>query len=262
MMDAQAIALHLAESIDISGCRQAIKKELIFGDRDELFYADANCYVYIFRYGIVSFYGYDEENIKAFLVDLKPFCEKWRQSDLTEAIELELLPDGGRVKVTNSKISLPESNVEAMRLTLMHLSQSVALDFFAGLSEQIMKETRKHTNYLENKGNLDLSGKKLKRYIARVLNINNQISENLYIFDSPEVVWEDEELDRLDRNLKLTFDLKERYRTIKEQGYIIKENLSLFKDIMDHRESSRLEWIIIILILVEVMDLFIMRIIN
>jgi uncharacterized Rmd1/YagE family protein len=149
-----------------------------------------------------------------------------------------------------------------MRLTLMHLSQSVALDFFAGLSEQIMKETRKHTNYLENKGNLDLSGKKLKRYIARVLNINNQISENLYIFDSPEVVWEDEELDRLDRSLKQIFDLKERYRTIKEQGYIIKENLSLFKDIMDHRESSRLEWIIIILILVEVMDLFIMRIIN
>src|SRR5690606_4097956 len=126
---------------------------------------------------------------------------------------------------------------------------------FAGLSDQILKETRKHTNYLENNGRLDLGGKELKKYIARVLNINNQISENLYIFDSPEVVWEDEELDRLDRSLKQIFDLKERYRTIKEQGYITKENLELFKDIMDHRESSRLEWIIIILILVEVLDL-------
>lgn len=261
-MDSQAIALHLAESIDISGCRKTINRKLIFGDRDELFYSDASRYLYIFRYGIVSFYGFGESDISNVLEEIKPHCDGWRQSDLTESIEMELVPDGSRAKVTNSRIILPQSNVEGMRLVLLHLSQSVALDYFSGLSEQIMKETRKHTNYLEHNGKLDLGGKKLKKYIAKVLNINNQISENLYIFDSHEVVWEDEELDRLDRNLKQIFDLKERYRTIREQGYIIKENLSLFKDIMDHRESSRLEWIIIILILVEVMDLFIMRIIN
>ena len=79
-------------------------------------------------------------------------------------------------------------------------------------------------------------------------------------FKEPD--WEDQELDRLDKGLKQIFDLKERYRNIKEQGVVIKENLSLFMNIMDHRESSRLEWIIIILILVEVVDLFIMRLIN
>ena len=40
---------------------------------------------------------------------------------------------------------------------------------------------------------------------------------------------------------------------------IIKEDLELFKDIMDHRESSKLEWIIIALILLEVVDLFVFR---
>ncbi len=261
-MDSKAIALHLAGNIDISAYRQAIGRKLIFGDRDELFYADGPQYLYVFRYGIVSFYGFDKASMTEILDGLKPFCEGWDQSELNDEMEIEVVPDGEPAKVTNNKIIMPQSNVEGMRLALLHLSQSVALDHFAGLSDQIMKETREHTNYLEHHGRLDLGGKKLKRYIARVLNINNQISENLYIFDSPEVVWEDEALDRLDRNLKQIFDLKERYRTIKEQGYIIKENLSLFKDIMDHRESSRLEWIIIILILVEVLDLFIMRIIN
>ncbi|MFD2098172.1 RMD1 family protein [Flagellimonas iocasae] len=261
-MDFKAIALHLAGSIDISGCRQAIHKKLLFGDRDELFYSDEGGYVYIFRYGIVSFCGLDEASIATITSELKPFCEAWQQSDLTEEIEVELASGNVKPKVTNNKIILPESDIEAMRLTLLHLSQSVALDYFSGLSEQIMKETRQHTNHLELYGKLDLGGKKLKSHIGRVLNINNQISENLYIFDSHEVTWEDEHLDRLDRSLKQIFDLKERYRTIKEQGYIIKENLSLFKDIMDHRESSRLEWIIIILILVEVVDLFIMRLIN
>ena len=261
-MDSKAIALHLAGSIDISGCRKSFDRQLVYGDRDELFYADKDRYLYVFKYGIVSFFGFNNETIKAISEELKPFCNEWHHPELTEEIELEIQSGQTQPRVTNNKIVLPASNIEAIRLVLLHLSQSVALDYFEGLSEQIMKETRQHTSYLEHNGKLHLGGKKLKKYIAKVLNINNQISENLYIFDSHEVTWEDENLDRLDKNHKQIFDLKERYRTIKEQGHIIKENLSLFKDIMDHRESSRLEWIIIILILVEVMDLFIMRIIN
>jgi uncharacterized Rmd1/YagE family protein len=261
-MKTRAIAQHLAGSIDISGCRQAFNGELVFGDRDELFYSNNEGYLYIFKYGIVAFLGYDDTAITQVFEKLRPFCLGWRKPELTEEIEVELVAGQIQPKVGNNTVTLPESNIEAMRLTLLHLSQSVALDYFSGLSEQIMKETREHTTHLEYFGKLDLGGKKLKRHIGRVLNINNQISENLYIFDSHEVTWEDEALDRLDKSLKQTFDLKERYRTIKEQGYIIKENLSLFKDIMDHRESSRLEWIIIILILVEVMDLFIMRLIS
>ena len=99
----------------------------------------------------------------------------------------------------------------------------------------------------------------MKRFIGKILNIKNKISENLYIFDSPEITWEDEQLNKLNTDLKQTFDLKDRYHLIHDRIEIIKENLELFKDIMDHRESSRLEWIIIILILVEVVDMFILK---
>jgi len=261
-MESKAIALHLAEQIDIPAFREAMGKEPYLGDRDELFYCENSSFLYIFRYGIATFYGFDQGSLSDILTKIEPFCKGWQSQRMSDEMEIELGLGGTAARATNNKIILPESNVEAMRLSLLHLSQSVALDHFAGLSEQIMVETRGHTDHLERHGKLDLGGKKLKKYIARVLNINNQISGNLYIFDSPEEVWEDEGLDRLDRELKQIFDLKERYRTIKEQGYIIKENLSLFKGIMDHRESSRLEWIIILLILVEVLDLFIMRIIN
>ena len=261
-MASEALALHLATSINITACRKALDKELIVGDRDELFYSDASRYLYIFRYGVVSFFGYSEPEIAQLLKEIEPYCEEWRPSDINETMEMELVSDRENATIENEKVLLPKSNVEGIRLALLHLSQSVALDYYAGLSEQAMKETREHTTYLEENGKLDIGGKKLKRHIAKVLNINNQISENLYIFDSHEVVWEDLELDRLDKGLKQIFDLKERYRNIKEQGHVIKETLSLFMNIMDHRESSRLEWIIIILILVEVVDLFIMRLIS
>ena len=107
----------------------------------------------------------------------------------------------------------------------------------------------------ERKGKIFMGGIKLKKYIGRTLNLKNRISANLYIFDSPEETWEDENLSKLDIGLKKTFDLQARFRTIREGLEIVKENLELFKDLLQYRNSIVLEWIIITLILVEVINL-------
>jgi uncharacterized Rmd1/YagE family protein len=94
------------------------------------------------------------------------------------------------------------------------------------------------------------------------LNLKNRIAENLYIFDSPEETWEDENLSKLDIGLKKTFDLQTRFRIIQEGLEIIKENLELFKDMLQYRNSIVLEWIIIILIFIEVINLFFEKIFH
>jgi uncharacterized Rmd1/YagE family protein len=43
---------------------------------------------------------------------------------------------------------------------------------------------------------------------------------------------------------------------------IVKDNLELFKDILQYRNSVVLEWIIIILISIEVINFFIEKILN
>lgn len=146
-------------------------------------------------------------------------------------------------KVTFNKVILPNFDSESIRLVMLNTSQSVALDRYLEITEQLLEETNVHTKLLERKGKLNISGTNLKRFIGKVLNVKNEISENLYIFDSPDSTWENEDLNRLDMELKQTFDLKDRYRYISERIGIIKEDLELFKDIMEHRESSRLEWI-------------------
>jgi len=57
--------------------------------------------------------------------------------------------------------------------------------------------------------------------------------------------------------LKKTFDLQARFRTIQEGLGIVKENMELFKDLLQNRNSNTLEWVVIILILFEVINIFV-----
>jgi uncharacterized Rmd1/YagE family protein len=153
--------------------------------------------------------------------------------------------------VAFDKVILPSFDAESIRLVMLNTSQSVALDQYSEITQQLLEETNEHTQYLEKKGKLNISGIKRKQFIGKVLNIKNQISENLYIFDEPDNTWENGQLNSLNLAHKQMFVLKIRYRNIQEQLGIVKKNLELFKDIWDHRESSRSEGIIIILILVD-----------
>lgn len=252
------IALQVSNSLNIKRCKQELALPVCFSDSDELFLSNGpQKYLYLFQYGVIAFFNHRMEEINAILSSLGQVEVSAKEADLSETMIIEV-KDGVRT-VAFDRVILPAFDEESIRLVLLNTSQSVALDRYLEITEGLLQETNIYTRSLENTGRLRISGKKLKKFIGKVLNVKNQISENLYIFDSPEVTWENEELNKLNSDLKQTFDLKDRYRYIYERTAIIKEDLELFKDIMDHRESSKLEWIIIILILFEVVDLFVFR---
>ena len=255
------VAYQVASAINIKTSKQQLPWQLLFQDSDELYYKSSEQkFVYIFQYGMVSFFNMSETEIEAVLNDLQPFCTTYFSEKHSESLEVIIEPNN--LNVQFDSVILPNLDEEMIRLVMLNTSQSVALSSYSEITEELLFETTEHTLYLEEKGKLDISGNKLKRFIGKVLNIKNKISENLYIFDSPEITWENEQLNKLNQDLKQSFDLKDRYRLIHDRIEIIKENLELFKDIMDHKESSRLEWIIIILIVIEVIDLFIAKLTN
>lgn len=252
------LAYHLATSINIRKCRAILSKPLLYSDSDELFYSfGKNKYVYVFQYGMVAFYGCSIDDIELITQILKPSFSKKLQDPFEEGIGLETSHSEDSIHF--DQVFLADDNEEAIRLVMLNTSQSVALNRYAHLVEKLLASTNAHTQYLGTHGKLDISGKKLKRFIGKTLELKNEILENLYIFDAPDVTWESERLNILNLKLKQTFDLKDRYRFIHERLEIVKDNLQLFKGIMDHKESSRLEWIIILLILVEVLDHFLVK---
>jgi required for meiotic nuclear division protein 1 len=252
----QVQSYQIADSIDVKSFRAAFRAEIYHYDADELFYKTApDGFVYVFKYGVVCFLNYDEARIGEYLQRIMPFCKNPFEERLSEEFQVET--NASENKFGYNKIEIINADIETLRLIMLNVSQSVALDYYSALTEKLLEETNYHTQSLERKGKLDVSGRNLKKYIGKTLILKNRIADNLYIFDSPPETWENENLNRIDQELKRTFDLQERFRDIREGLEIIKENLELFKDLLQYRNSTFLEWIIIILVALEVLNLLI-----
>jgi uncharacterized Rmd1/YagE family protein len=254
----KVISFQISDSIDIKQFKLFFTAELIYSDSDELFFKMGDDqYIYVFKYGVVCFFNHNDIQISQFIKLISPYCRNFFENKMHEEYQIET--GANETKVGNNKIEIVKADIEAFRIIMINVSQSVALDYYSEENTKLLEETNKHTFSLEHTGHLNISGNRLKRFIGKTLNLMNRITENLYIFDSAPSTWEDESLDKIDVELKKTFDLQSRYREIHEELQIIKENLNLFKDIMHHRKSSFLEWIVIILITVEVINLIISK---
>ena len=253
------VSYQIADSIDIKAFKHTFNAELHYSDSDELFYRTrSEALIYVFKYGVVCFLNYDEAKITEFMLLISPVCKNLFEQKLSEEFVIETNAEEN--KFGFNKIELVSGDIETLKLIMLNVSQSVALDYYYELTNNLLEETNYHTQYLEKKGQLDISGKNLKKFIGKTLYLKNRIAENLYIFESPPQTWEDENLNKIDVGMKRTFDLKERFRNITEGLGIVKENLDLFKDLLQYRNSRFLELIIIALILVEVLNLLIEKI--
>jgi required for meiotic nuclear division protein 1 len=252
-------AYQYSESIDLKSFKSHFTSELMYSSSDELFYkTDLDLFIYVFKYGVVCFLNYDEIKIAAFF----NLMTQYTKNQFGDKLHEEFLIETNCKQNTfgYNKIEIVNSDSETLRLIMLNVSNSVALDYYSDQSDILLEGTNHQIQYLEKEGKLNITGKNLRRYIGRTLNLKNNISQNLYIFDSTPETWEDENLNKIDIGLKKTFDLQVRYKNIQEDLKIIKENLELFKDLMQYRKSNLLEWIIIILILIEVVNVFVDKI--
>jgi len=251
----KVVSYQAADFIDVKNVRQAVTGNLLYKDATELFYEmNFGRYLYVFRYGVISFFNYSSDEISSFFEIIRPYCRNFFTPDFNDELIVETKAAENRI--SHNKIEINNENPEVLRMIMLNVSQSVTLDYYSDQTEKLLEETNSYTQLLARRGRLIISGRKLKKFIGKTLLLKNRIAENLYIFDSPPETWENEQLDRLHNELKKNFDLQDRFRDVSEGLQIVKDNLELFKDILQYRTSLLLEWIVIILIAVEVINFF------
>ncbi len=214
-------------------------------------------YIYILNYGVIVFCNASEEFINAKIKDWEPFI---LQPSLRLGDELMVhKTSGSQIEIRFESLQIGRFDDAVNKMIMLLLAQSVVLDHFSYSSQELITHIKEHTSYMQEKGRIRLSQKETLKFIGKTLSAKNHIAENLFILGSPEQTWEDEYLEVLHTKLKHHLDQGQRYRVIENSLSIVDENLSIYASYNNHRESSRLEWIIIILIVIEVIDTFVTK---
>ncbi|HEX8039620.1 MAG TPA: RMD1 family protein, partial [Chryseosolibacter sp.] len=207
------------------------------------------------------FSGYKFEEMKSSIEGLEPYLKDRVTLWLRDEFQIRVEPGKGTF-FEFAEAVVDKLTEKAIRVAMLNLAQSVALDHYHAVSENLLTEIKGFANQLERTGKLKISRKNMHRFLGKALNTQNDIAENIYIFDAPDLTWEDEYLDKLHQGLMKHFDLKVRFSEIEYTLRIIENNLAIFREIIHQRESNLLEFIVILLILVEVFDLFITKLLN
>ncbi|WP_281635208.1 RMD1 family protein [Flavobacterium marginilacus] len=248
-------AIQIAEAFNIKKLRTEFEIQPHSSSPSEIFYTYTNKkrYLYIFDYGVVVFANFTAPKKKEFIDFVKNYASINVDLDLFEEYRIEIDENIPKAVIKNDYVSVPHVDASVMKIVMLNIAQSVALDYYEALTDDLITSSKKYIQELERRGKLSISKKNLLKYIGKVLNVKNSIVDNLYILDDPNLVWDNEELNLLNRYLKANFDINPRFRDLDYRLGIVEENLKLFTDVLNVNESSRLEWIVIILIFMEIL---------
>jgi required for meiotic nuclear division protein 1 len=260
-------AFQLGESLSLKALRTRLGPRLLAAGSQELFFGPSQSgvventqppdhgYLYLLNYGVVIYAGHDSAYIEETNRLLQEFVENPLATPLREDFAIQT--GAATLDVGHTEVHIGEVNADTLRVIMLYVGQSVALDYYEGLADKLLKAPRPFIESMRVHGKLKASRRAVMRYIGETLDMRNRIIDNLYVLDTPDVAWENEELDRLDRGMKRTFDIVTRFRALEDQLDVVQNNLELFAELIQHRDSNLLEIIIIALFLVEIFKLIV-----
>lgn len=212
----------------------------------------ADGFAVIFRYGVVTFFDVSAQRISEFLARLAKHVIQPLPTPETETIAVEVNPEGREAMIGNA-LCLHECSVERCQVVADVLSKSVVL---------AMQESRVGDNFqylepiardLQQTGTAGRRSRELLRHIGGSLLSELRIIGRVEVADKPQLTWDNPELERLYVRLADEFELRERYAVLDRKLGLTARTAHTVLDLLQHRHSIRVEWYIVILIVVEIL---------
>src|SRR3970040_994523 len=176
-MEIRIEAVQIAESFNIKKFRGDFRAEVDSGSASEGFYAmeAAGRYLYVFDYGVVVFANYDALAKSELLGFLKNYATTLVDLDLFEEYRIKTDEKLQKVSVKNSFVAVPQIDSAIIRIVMLNIGQSVALEYYEKLTDELITSSKHFILQLEQYRKINISKTNLLKYIGRVLNVKNSI---------------------------------------------------------------------------------------
>ena len=131
------------------------------------------------------------------------------------------------------------------------ISQSVALELY---EQKLADYYEKSRNLIDEADTFSIFKRtQLARFAKQLVLIRHDMLIELHLLDKPNILWDNEDAEALYNRLAYALELKDRFEVVEYKLNNIKDDIVMVMDLTNHNHSSFLEWIIIVLIAVEIM---------
>lgn len=159
---------------------------------------------------------------------------------------------GARPDMRGGELVVDKLSFEGTSVVAITLAQSVAMDYYERIVEEMFTRTDHLVDRLERLGRAPLTTKPLHRFIGMAIGARNEVLSVLHLLDKPDAVWDDATADRIYQELRAEFDLADRYLALELKLRSVQEALELVLDMSRDFRLVILEVTVVLLIVAEI----------
>jgi uncharacterized Rmd1/YagE family protein len=209
--------------------------------------------VMITSFGSVVFFPFDEQVAKIVATRI---TETLVDPYVVKEVEDRLFVETGKTEARflYNEVWLKDGVAEPIQLRIiaMLLAQSVALDHLDREAYTALQGFERYLIDLSERGRIRIPARKILKSIGFAMQTRHSVLTNVALFDKPAETWESESIEDLYQGMQDFFDIAERQDVLAVKLDFISENTRMLFDVLSSRKSHYLEWIVIILIGMEI----------
>lgn len=242
-----ARAVYVGEQIDL---RPFVRSRRVPAQQPAIAAVQGGGVAIIFRYGAVVFFDVSIAQQQKFLESLLPLVRQAYEQPETEEIAISIdvqAPEG----ISGEAVVLREASLERLEIVAAALGKSVALAQYEADASQNFERIEPFAIQLEQSGRGGRNMRLLLRHTGRALLDELKMVARVEVTDRPELIWDHPGLKQLYLRLEDEYELQERSSILDRKLELISRTVGTVLDLLQKSRSSRVEWYIVILILIE-----------
>jgi required for meiotic nuclear division protein 1 len=205
----------------------------------------------LFRYGAVVMFDVSASEQAAFLDQIRSLIIQPFPDQETEEVDVRIDTEGREGMDVNTVV-LQDGTVERMQILADVLSKSIVL---ARYESKVGRDFDRIEPLALNLAQYSKSGRNARVLLSHIggsLLSEQMMVGRVQMDDKPELIWEHPALERLYLRLEDEFEISERYAALERKLELISRTAQTALELLQNRRSLRVEWYIVILIVLEI----------
>ncbi|HEX5709986.1 MAG TPA: RMD1 family protein [Sulfuricurvum sp.] len=245
------LSLDLSKPINRSALEYALDITLEKSIENGLYGRNDSLHILLAPFDVITFIADEKATILQSLSKLGLTLQNDEEGFVYQDYPIEINPAQEEpFIITNEAIFLKNPTTLNLKIIALAISQSVGLERYEKKLNSLFSQNRKivesiHTFSIARRSSL-------MKFIQSLALIRHNMVGDLLLLDKPNILWDDGEAEMLYNQVAFILELNDRHEIALSKLSQIKEDVMLVMDLLNHKQSEFLEWIIIILIGVEI----------